>query len=53
MFNELWRRINSLGGFAVDLPSGSLTSQTTDESVLVDVENPDIVAQVALDADYE
>ena len=53
LFNELWRRIQSLGGLAVDVPAGSMSSHTVDESVPVDIENPDLVARIALDADYE
>lgn len=54
LFNELWRRIQSLGGLAVDSPATApLVSQAADDSVPVDVESPDLAARVALDADYE
>lgn len=53
LFNELWRRIQSLGGLAVDVPTGSMSSHAVDESVPVDIEHPDLVARIALDADYE
>ena len=53
LYNDLWRRIQAMG-LTVDMSGGGGGGVVQlDESIPIDIENPELLEKTALDANYE